>query len=108
MTGQLELLVALEKGSAADEANIIERIRKAMKATKDHWMITDEDLQFRAALGIAMVNSDETDKARIVRSFQPLKSLSAMMSGVSVDVDAMTRELDHDDLIPLMKMWKET
>ena len=107
MSGQLEILIALERSAAKGEPDVLVRIGKAMKVTKSHWMIIDEDIQFRAAIGIALLESDEIDKERILRSYRPLQTLSAMMQGIPVDTDAMTNQLDHDDLIPLIKMWRD-
>ncbi len=94
-----------------DEPDLIERIRKAMRACHDHWLVTDERLQFMAALAAAHQASEGAERDRLERSSKAVNRVSAMLSalqaGVPVDVEAMSAEKPDDDLIPLNKMWHE-
>jgi len=94
------------------EPDVIERIKKAMKACRNHWMVTDEKEQFRAAVAAALLESEGEEKDRIERSAQSLNRLGAMLNamqaGVPVDIEAMAAEPQDADLIPLNKLWHDT
>lgn len=91
------------------EPDLMDRIRKAMNATRNHWMITNENEQFRAAVAAAIMESVGEERERLERSAKSLNQLGAMLqalqAGVPVDIDAM--EKPADDTIPLTKMWNE-
>jgi hypothetical protein len=93
------------------EPDLFERIRKAMNATRDHWMERDEDNQFRSAVAAAMMESPGPDRERLERSTRSLARLSAVVvaltSGVPVDVEKMSLE-PEPDLIPLVRLWRRT
>ena len=103
-------IVATEaKMACENEPDITERIKKAMRAAKDHWMETNEDGQFRGALGGAMLASDDDDKERIKASLLPLQALAAALQGVPVDIGRALPD-DPDEvakLLPLRKLWDE-
>jgi hypothetical protein len=94
------------------EPDVVERIRKAMRACRNHWMVTNEPDQFRAAVAAALLESEGADKDRIERSAAALNKIGAMLgalpAGVPVDIEAMAAEPKQDDLIPLRKLWDET
>jgi len=91
------------------EPDLTKRIQKAMKASRNHWMVTDEAQQFRAAVAATMLESPPEERERIERSAQALNRLGAMLNafkaGVPVDIDAMVPPAE--DTIPLRKMWSE-
>lgn len=91
------------------EPDLIERIRKAMKSARHHWMVTNESEQFRAAVAAAIMESTGEERERLERSAKSLNQLGAMLqalqAGVPVDIEAM--EKPADDTIPLTKMWNE-
>lgn len=93
------------------EPDIIERLRKAMNATKDHWMVTDYEMQFKAALAAAMMESPPDDKARIQRGLERMGRVAAMLRalqvGVAVDLDAEATAISEEEPLPLGKMWRE-
>ena len=94
------------------EPDLMERIKKAMKACHGHWMETNPSNQFRAAVAAAMLESEGLERDRIERSAQALNranaALQAMQAGVPVDLEGMAAEKQDDDLIPLRKLWDET
>lgn len=100
------------RSSCAGEPDIIERIKKAMRACHGHWMVTDETQQFRAAIAAALMESAGEEKDRIERSAKKLNQLGALLSalqaGVPVDIEAMAAEPEQPDLLPLRKLWDET
>lgn len=110
---EIAMLAASEaRGHCAGEPDITERIKKAMRACHDHWMVTNETEQFRAALAAAMLESSEDEKDRIARSSKALNRVGAMLqalqAGVPVDIESMAAEKQDDDLLPLRQLWDET
>jgi hypothetical protein len=100
------------RSACKGEPDIMERIRKAMKACKNHWMETNENNQFRAAVAAAILESSGDEKDRIERSAKSLNKVGAMLNalraGVPVDIEAMACDDNFDDMIQLMKIWNET
>lgn len=94
-----------EAQNAADEHNKLEdKIDAAMNATINHWMILDEDKQFRAAVGGLILSVDEEIRERIKKEMESIRAMSAMMSGVPVDIE----QVDVDfEFLGLLKRWKE-
>ena len=95
-----------------NEPDLVERIKACMRVTHDHWMVTDEEQQFKGALGAAMVLSESGDKERIQSSLKPLQALGAMMSGVPVDLERVVREQEEakeagQEPIPLRQLWAD-
>ena len=83
-------------------------LRAAMKAMTALWLSTDDDLRFRGAVGgVLMVLDERGDteaSARINSELEALRSLSALLSGVPVD---MGRVAMPENPIGLMKLWGE-
>lgn len=104
MDPRLMIAITEAESAAKKEKTLIGRLKAAMRATKDHWMLTDEDGRFRAAVGAAMLLSDEETQGRIKRELTVLKTLSAAMNGVPVDFSAMS---DIEEPIGLIKIWNE-
>src|SRR3954469_14107505 len=110
---EIAMIAAAEaRSSCAGEPDIIERIKKAMRACHDHWMVTNETEQFRAALAAAIMESPEEEKDRIGRSSKALNKVGAMLqalqAGVPVDFESMAAEKQDDDILPLRQLWNET
>lgn len=113
MTGGMMVASHEARDACKGEPDLIERIRKAMRAVHDHWMETNETNQFRSALaGVLLETTDDDEKDRVVRSSQALSRMSAtiqaLQNGVPVDIEAMAAEPVADDIIPLQKLWDET
>lgn len=91
------------------EPDLMERIKKAMKACHGHWMETNPSNQFRAAVAAAIMESEGEERDRIERSARALNranaALQAMQAGVDVDLEAALKA--DDDVIPLSKLWRE-
>lgn len=112
MASIVMIAAAEARGQCKDEPDVIERVKKAMKACRNHWMVTDENEQFRAAVAAAMLESDPVERERIERSAQALNKVGAMLkalqAGVPVDIEAMAAEKQDEDIIPLNKLWHDT
>ena len=92
-----------------NEPDLMERIKKAMRACKDHWMETNESNQFRVAVAAAILESSGAERDRLERSAESLQRANALIqaltAGVPIDVEKLKK--DTDDIIPLMKIWRE-
>lgn len=63
-----------------------------------------DDLMFRTAIGAVMVEASEDEQDLIRRSLLPLKAIAAATNGIPVDFASTL----SDDLISLMKLWKDS
>lgn len=106
---ELQIGATAMRSAIPTEAPLAERVEFAMRYAREHqdevfFMSShiDDDLMMRTALAAVMVTSDENDRDLITRSMQPLRMLSALLSGVPVDVAAIEMT---DDLLPLLKLW---
>jgi hypothetical protein len=118
MRSQVELAACLIETECRDKfaslSTAEERLGVAFKAAHNHWMFTDEQDQFKGAVGAVLISLKEgpefekVQKAlRQLRKFSAL--LSALQAGIPVDTDAMLKqqeeEKDETPTIPLNKMW---
>ncbi len=98
------IVITEAKEKAKNKKTLEEKLIAAMNATKDHWMLTDEDGRFRAAVGAVLLLSDEEDKKRIESEIKQIRTVVAMLNGVPIDIERL-EELKNP--IGLMKMWHE-
>ncbi len=99
------MLGITEAKTAADQCeDLDQKIDAAMKATNNHWMILDEDKQFRAAVGGLILSVNEETQTRIKEEMASLRVVGAMMSGIPVDIERV--EVPENPL-GLLKRWKE-
>lgn len=112
MNNVMAIAVHEARDACKGEPDILERVRKAMRACRDHWMVTNEGQQLNSALAAAMLESDEAEKDRIGRSgknFNRANSvLAALVAGVPVDLEQMAAEKQDDDLLPIADLWRST
>lgn len=110
----LELRLAVEPVRAAIpvDKTLTECLQFAMRYVRDNandlfWMSarTTDDVMFRTALAAVMLAGSEDDKDVIERSMKPLRALTALLSGVPIDMAAIPTD---KDLLPLMKLWHES
>ena len=77
--------VEAEVGTTLDE-----RLWLAMKCTSNHWMVTDEESQFMAAVTAVHGLSDAGDKARIEDELKSMRQLAAIIqasqTGLTVNI----------------------
>lgn len=103
----LRIAMAEAKGAVerAGDGSLEDRLRAAMKATYRHWMATDEDVQFRAAVGgVLLATDDEAEKERLTAEVHQLRLLSATLSGLPIDPEAIT---PLEEPIGIMRLWHE-
>jgi hypothetical protein len=105
-------IVAMECASAcAGEPDLEQRFRKSMKAANGHWMVTNDQEQFKGAIGGVLMAKETTEeeKERINATVRALAAINALISGVPVDMDAMVkRQEEGPEALPIVKWWHET
>lgn len=108
MNRTTETAIMIAATEAKEEAigckTLTEQLRAAMNCTKDHWILTNEEDQFKAAIAAVMLLCPDDDKIRIETEIKQLNMLSAAMSGVPVDFGQMD---EIKDPIGLLGMWKD-
>lgn len=101
------MMIAMTEARAAcaGEPDLVERIKKAMRATHEHWLVRDEPKRFNAALAGAMLESSPSDKERIVNEVNAIRVISdTLMGGDHKKLDALTPAAFP---LHLMRMWRE-
>jgi hypothetical protein len=89
--------------AAKRKVALIEKVAAAMKVTCNHWMLTDDTLRFKAAVGGAIIAcTSSEDRERLVKEMKGLNALSALLTGVPVDFDKV--EISENP-IGLMGLW---
>ena len=109
---EIQIAAAPVRDRIPADKPLAERIAFAMRYVREHerdlfWMSynANDDLKMRTAIAAVMLAGNDDDREAITRAMQPLKMLSAAMSGVPVDFSALG---DFADVLPLLKMWKES
>ncbi len=106
------MIAAVEAEIAAAEAardglSLEDRARAAMRATRSHWLATDEADQFAAACeGLARTCSPE-EVERIEAELRTNMALNALLSGVPVDLEAALAAKGDTEPLGLSKLWRE-
>src|SRR4051794_9202399 len=105
ISASMSIAIAEAKIAPEQEPDLDSQLRAAMKATHDHWLITNEEERFKAAVGAVIVISDQATRVRIAQEIRILGSVSAAITGVPVDFSALLD--DNFEPIGLLRMWKE-
>ncbi len=101
------LLVAAECENAAKEKDFDARLDKCCEAAKDHWMVLDEEKQFKGAMLAAYRESNDEEKERIELSLKSLRILSALISGIPVDLEQAASDIEGIKMIPMQDLFKK-
>jgi hypothetical protein len=100
-------IVAAEcKRAAEGKETLEERIDAVFEVARNHWLTTDENERFQGGVAAIYELSDEDTRERIKQEMDSLRTLSAMLSGVPVDVERFNEETKEMKPIGLMKKWK--
>lgn len=98
-------IAAIEAKNAAENGETLEdKLKLAMKAMDNHWIVPNKDDQFRAALAGVMSIVDGEDRDRLNAEILQLKTLNAALGGVPVDLSSMEK---LENPIGLIGMWNE-
>lgn len=121
MTSNYELAAGLIEAECRTKLSPLTKAEDILavtfKAARNHWMFTDEQDQFRGALGAALIHLKAgSEYVRLEKSVTALGKLSALLNalqqGLSVDMEAMLEEQQREkeagfELIPLQRMWQD-
>lgn len=117
MRGNAEMAACMIEAECRDELAPLEKAEDMLAVTfkkaHRHWMFTDEQDQFKGALGAVLIRLKEGPEFdRLSESIRQLGKVSAVLNalqaGVPVDLEAMLKEQESEDqsqLIPLSKLW---
>ena len=103
----VKFLIAITEASEAAKGKLalITKVRSAMEVTCNHWMLTDEDLRFKAAIAGAITACDsDQEKEILVKEMKALNALSALFSGIPVDFSRVDMPKNP---IGLLKLWSD-
>jgi len=89
---------------AKNETNLNDRMRVAMNAVKNHWLVIDKNEQFQAAVAAIYSLSNDDEKERIKAEVDLIKITNATISGIPVSFDAVKK---HKKPVGLIKVWDE-
>lgn len=107
------LIAIIEAREKCKDITLLEdRIKAAMKVTKNHWLVTDVPKQFKCACAAALMESPEkADKDLITKSHSGLSAVShaivAMQGGADIDIGKIIEDLMPSNVLPLLKWWRE-
>ncbi len=107
MNDAMFAIIMSEVREKVASANDLEgKLQAAMRGAKNHWMVLDEQTQFKAAVGAVMIDygEDSADFQRLEAEMKALRTLAAMASGIPVDISRLDTS---EEPIGLTKMWKE-
>ncbi len=87
--------------------------RHACEIAHEHYMIHDEEMRFRCAIGVLIVtllnHERQADHDKVVEELRGLNSLAAAMQGVPVDFERVfgDEERDASYWVGLVRIWQE-
>lgn len=84
-----------------------DRLKAAMSAAKGHWVVKDEQLQFKGAIMAVYPSCSDEEKQRIEAEMDVLKAIAAASSGVPVDIASVLDRTSKFEGIGLGKLFRE-
>ncbi len=94
------------KGNLDKSKPFLDNIKSAMNAAQNHWLVVDEEERFKSACGALLLIADEENKEIMEQELKGLQSISAMQSGILVDLEA-TMQMGTKKFFGLMKIWRD-
>ena len=92
--------------------DIVDKLKIAMYLAKNHWLITDPDVQFRGAVGGVMIHygkeSEEFEK--LEWELQQLRKLEITIKAAKEGLSTSFNIIGDNQFTPigLLKLWRET
>jgi hypothetical protein len=83
------------KLEAERHADYAERVDAVMRAARTHWLVVDEQEQFKAACGALLVVGTDEEREEISYQLKQMAALSALMSGIPVDLEQLAAEQEQ-------------
>src|SRR3990167_8099398 len=84
----------------------------AMNSAKDHWMVLDDDTQFRGAIGAVMQHygKDSNEWRTLEDEINALRKVSAFLAAAQAGLTVNLQDLEFNgpktEPIGLIKMWR--
>ena len=110
MENSIMIGIAELQASVDSKQPLEQRLKVAMGAALNHWLVIDEESQFTMAVGAVMMDATEEEKERINVDLKFLKAMSSAASGVPVDFGRLMEELGEDSAtkaVGLRKLWDD-
>ena len=110
MDGGIMIMSAELRHLAEKHETIEEMFRAVVPSAREHWMVIDEDEQFRGAIGAVLLalqeKGREGEMERITKELNMLKAVSLIGTpGVNVNLGDIME--DGFEPIGMLKIWKE-
>ena len=115
MRSQAELAACLIEAECRDKfvglTTAEDLLKVAFKGAHNHWMFTDEQDQFKGAVGAVLITLKEGEEfERVEKSLRALSKVSgllnALQAGIPVDWDALEKPDENEPpVIPLNQLW---
>ncbi len=105
MAGVAELRAGVDSKQPLEE-----RLKVAMRRALKHWLVFDEEGQFKMAVGAVLIEATEEEQKRMNLDLKFLLTISAAVSGVPVDFGRLVEEMGEDSptkAVGLRKLWDE-
>jgi hypothetical protein len=99
----VSLIVAEAQPEAAKFTTTEDRLRAAFKVARNHFMAPDDSTALVAGLCAVHAISTPEEQERIVRAKKAIDALSALISGVPVDLEAVEANAAP---LPLMDIFR--
>lgn len=97
----------------ATEGGLIEKLKASMRAVSNHWMVTNKDEQFQAAIGAVMefYGAESKEFRHIEWEIGNIKrinsALNSASNGIQLDWETVIEESDEFEAVGLISMWQE-
>jgi hypothetical protein len=101
----VKFMIAVTEASEAakEKFTLVAKVKAAMEITKNHWMLTDEDLRFKAAIAGAIdASSSQEDSDILLNEMKALSLLSDFLTDKKADMSGIKVP---KQTIGLMKIW---
>ena len=98
------------RGNIDSSLPLEDRLKISMRGALNHWLVIDEESQFKMAIGAVMVEATEEERERIETDLKLLRALSSAASGVPVDFGRLMEGLrggDSPKPVGLRKLWDD-
>lgn len=97
-------------GQISQADDLETRLRMAMEKARDHWMATEDDHQFRAAVGAVLLSyPPESDEfKRIQFEMEQLQRISTIIQAAQLGMSVGGFDIPDDapEVIGLLRMWR--
>jgi predicted Zn-dependent peptidase len=109
--GVLAIGIHEAKAAIQDPVDLKDALAMSMKAMKQFWLSTDDNVRFRAALGGVMqyYGQDSQEFEQLEWEIKQMKKLNAFLAAAQSGLEVKVPEIDETrKVIGIMAMWHET